>query len=234
MTEITFTPEELAAPRHTCGHGGIHGGKGLCVKCYDAQRYAANRKRVLETKRLDRIANPEKYRRWNAVSRERNKDKRKIWQKKYYETHIAGRRASANARGKIYYQTHKQQIAEYGKKRRREKASFLKMQSVQKMYGLDRPALTNLLTQQNYACPCGVHFGLEIFPAGRRRPWAIDHDHTCCSGQKSCGKCVRGILCNRCNQVLGMLDEDPRLLPEFLILYLNKYKSVGAAAHAGN
>jgi hypothetical protein len=36
---------------------------------------------------------------------------------------------------------------------------------------------------------------------------AIDHDHGCCPKSGSCGKCLRGILCRRCNLRLGNLDE---------------------------
>lgn len=36
----------------------------------------------------------------------------------------------------------------------------------------------------------------------------VDHDHRCCSGSASCGKCVRGLLCGNCNRALGMMHDD--------------------------
>lgn len=40
----------------------------------------------------------------------------------------------------------------------------------------------------------------------------IDHDHSCCNGPRSCGKCVRGALCAKCNVGLGsFLDSAERL-----------------------
>lgn len=41
---------------------------------------------------------------------------------------------------------------------------------------------------------------------------AVDHDHACCEGPITCGKCVRGLLCAKCNGSLGMLDDDIDLL----------------------
>lgn len=34
----------------------------------------------------------------------------------------------------------------------------------------------------------------------------VDHDHACCPGIKSCGKCVRGVVCNRCNSAIGVYE----------------------------
>lgn len=52
----------------------------------------------------------------------------------------------------------------------------------------------------------------------------IDHDHSCCPGKGSCGKCVRGILCRNCNVGLGFLkDSIPRL--EDAISYLSSYEA---------
>lgn len=36
----------------------------------------------------------------------------------------------------------------------------------------------------------------------------IDHDHDCCPGTYSCGRCIRGLLCSQCNTALGLLGDD--------------------------
>ena len=41
---------------------------------------------------------------------------------------------------------------------------------------------------------------------------SVDHDHTCCPGKRSCGKCVRGLLCSDCNFGLGKFRDQPGLL----------------------
>jgi hypothetical protein len=44
---------------------------------------------------------------------------------------------------------------------------------------------------------------------GAARKLAVDHDHSCCPGPTSCGKCVRGLLCSVCNKkVLGHARDD--------------------------
>ncbi|GGG68638.1 recombination endonuclease VII [Kocuria dechangensis] len=44
--------------------------------------------------------------------------------------------------------------------------------------------------------------------AGQIR-WSIDHDHSCCPKRRSCGRCVRGLLCSPCNFALGHFLDDP-------------------------
>jgi hypothetical protein len=45
---------------------------------------------------------------------------------------------------------------------------------------------------------------------------SVDHDHSCCPGRNSCGKCVRGLLCMRCNAMLGVLESFPEMIPKVL------------------
>lgn len=42
--------------------------------------------------------------------------------------------------------------------------------------------------------------------------WHLDHDHRCCPGGRMCERCVRAVLCNRCNVSLGGFQDDPAML----------------------
>jgi hypothetical protein len=50
---------------------------------------------------------------------------------------------------------------------------------------------------------------------------SIDHDHACCNKSRSCGKCVRGVLCNQCNTALGLLSDSKEHILS-LLGYLEK------------
>lgn len=41
---------------------------------------------------------------------------------------------------------------------------------------------------------------------------SVDHDHRCCPGKRSCGKCIRGLLCRACNLALGYMRDDQAIL----------------------
>lgn len=54
-------------------------------------------------------------------------------------------------------------------------------------------------------------------PEGKRL--YVDHDHACCPGERSCGECVRGLLCFGCNTLLGMAADRADVL-EAALAYL--------------
>lgn len=53
---------------------------------------------------------------------------------------------------------------------------------------------------------------------------AIDHDRRCCPGDTCCGKCVRGLLCARCNLMLGFAKDERALLQQ-ADLYLERWEN---------
>lgn len=61
-----------------------------------------------------------------------------------------------------------------------------------------------------YGGKCGICRCAE--PGGKHDTWHIDHDHRCCPGKRSCGRCIRGILCSNCNLGLGHFKDDPEAL----------------------
>ncbi|QWT30116.1 HNH endonuclease [Streptomyces phage TunaTartare] len=84
-------------------------------------------------------------------------------------------------------------------------------------FGITRERYSELLKLQNGKCAiCG---GESI-----DRNFSIDHDHNCCSGRKSCGNCIRGLLCNGCNMGIGYMRDDIERLTN-AIEYLRAHMS---------
>jgi hypothetical protein len=83
-------------------------------------------------------------------------------------------------------------------------------------YGLTMEQYHKLLEDQNYGCKiCGLK------ESTYRKRLSVDHDHSCCSGSKSCGNCVRGLLCHHCNAALGNSKDNIEILQK-MIDYLKK------------
>lgn len=69
--------------------------------------------------------------------------------------------------------------------------------------------------------------------ADQKRRLCVDHNHACCPGQKSCGECLRGILCSWCNHKIGVLEQialegeikaTPGTWTATALTYLTKYQ----------
>lgn len=84
-------------------------------------------------------------------------------------------------------------------------------------YGLTHEEREKLLWLQDNKCKvCSREFSEEL-------PSVVDHDHSCCPrDSKACGKCVRGLLCARCNHALGFINDDPAVAMR-LWSYLKEY-----------
>lgn len=69
-------------------------------------------------------------------------------------------------------------------------------------YGITIDQHEAMLASQGGGCAiCGG-------PTKDGRAFFVDHDHSCCPGQRTCGKCVRGLLCGDCNLGIGYFDDD--------------------------
>lgn len=72
------------------------------------------------------------------------------------------------------------------------------------LYGIGLAGYRELLASQGGKCAvCEAHE-----PNGRGKRFHVDHDHNCCPGPRSCGACVRGLLCDTCNVGLGSFRDN--------------------------
>ncbi|WP_425484844.1 endonuclease VII domain-containing protein [Amycolatopsis anabasis] len=84
---------------------------------------------------------------------------------------------------------------------RRERS---RAQYVERTYNITDEQYWALYEAQGGAC----YICQRAKGTGRKR-LSVDHDHSCCPGSTSCGKCVRGLLCKPCNRdVLGHLRDE--------------------------
>lgn len=75
-------------------------------------------------------------------------------------------------------------------------------------FGITLEAYTERLVSQGNKCAiCGA-----TEPGRGKRVFSVDHDHRCCPGKITCGKCIRGLLCCSCNDGLGRFMDNPNFL----------------------
>lgn len=88
---------------------------------------------------------------------------------------------------------------------------------VRRRHGLGAQGVTTLIASQGGVCAiCGVPN--EDRPGYRL---ALDHDHRHCEGRIGCPVCIRGALCNRCNNLLRLAGDNSNLLME-AVRYLDR------------
>jgi hypothetical protein len=79
------------------------------------------------------------------------------------------------------------------------------------LYGLAQEDFDRLLAEQGNACA----MCFESFQKGQLIH--VDHDHRCCKTKnRSCGRCIRGLLCHACNVALGHVERRYALARAYL------------------
>ncbi len=83
----------------------------------------------------------------------------------------------------------------------------IKRRNTLSKYKLSAQEYVDLLQAQGGRCAI-----CDVSQTEVKRRFAVDHDHACCPGDRSCGRCVRGLLCSNCNTAIGLLQDNPNVL----------------------
>jgi hypothetical protein len=104
--------------------------------------------------------------------------------------------------------------AEYARRSRERNPDADKSATLKYRYGISLAQYNEMFEQQGGRCACCGTQAPSVPKPGNARAdrLHVDHDHSCCPGRRSCGRCVRGLLCGRCNWMLGQADDDPLIL----------------------
>ncbi len=171
-----------AAPR------GKYGRTAICKDCRNTENAA---KRDPEKQRAYYQANREKTLAYQKARREdpvvREADRRR-YEQRQADPEV---RAANVERARLWREAHPWKRREH---------------TLNERYGITPAQLDALVEAQGGGC------AICKLALVSSKTTHIDHDHACCPGKKSCGACVRGVLCHRCNLALGMFDDDPARL----------------------
>lgn len=115
---------------------------------------------------------------------------------------------------------HPERVKHYAKKYYLENIDLWKNRDSRpdslKRYSLTKDDYILMFKKQNGVCAICLKQELN------GRNLSVDHSHKCCSGRKSCGKCVRGLLCTKCNKMIGLANDNIDILTS-TINYIIKY-----------
>jgi hypothetical protein len=147
-----------------------------------------------------------RMRKWREKNRERQRETNRRWRKNNLKA------ARANCR-KWYRKNRDAEIARNAQYYRDNKEAQAKRIRITH-HGVTREWFDlKLIKQDNKCAICRKPF--------TRTPH-IDHSHKCCPQSKSCSKCSRGLLCDRCNFGLGWFKDNIQNLSN-AIQYLKEW-----------
>lgn len=133
------------------------------------------------------------HRAYNATHRDK--------ERAYREAH----RDEKSARNATWYAVNRREINVRRAAFRAEHRAEFRARQVLDLYTLSSEEYDAILVAQGGAC-ADCRQPETRTTRGRIRNLAVDHDHACCPGKRSCGKCLRGIVCGACNDRRAAAD----------------------------
>lgn len=170
------------------------------------------KKAAREWQRRYRKEHPEKVKATSRKTYEKHRNKRIKENREYALRNIEKTRLD-----KLEWQRrNKDKVIEYRKSFKERFPDRAKETDLKKNYGITLEAYTLILKEQNGVCAiCKKPETTKHNNSDKTRALAVDHDH-------KTGK-VRGLLCGRCNQAIGLLDDNEERMA-LAILYIQKHK----------
>ncbi len=104
-----------------------------------------------------------------------------------------------NEYSREHYADNKDDVQQRHKEWRDSNPDKLRGYWLKSAYGITVEDYDRMLTEQGGVCDLCKKVE-DVF--------CVDHDHSCCPGNKSCGRCLRGLLCSDCNLALGKFGSD--------------------------
>lgn len=195
---------------------------GLCRQCYNAQLYQRtkkehaergrnwrhkNRERVNEVTRIWIANNPEKRKASRQKFQEKNKEALRLKQREYRKNNkdsireknlvkniTEEKRLHRNKYHAEWRAKNKDKMQE-ARRKRNAKPNALRKHLLKYAHGLTLEQYDELLHAQNSVC------AICQTTCNTKKVLSVDHDHN--TGA------IRGLLCNACNQALGLLKDNP-------------------------
>lgn len=147
---------------------------------------------------------------YGAARYRANVEAHRAWRRDYYETN----REKILATQREYAARNADKVRAKAREYRELNPEVLRWSGIRSRYGITKERYEAIWLAQGERCP--------ICLSSETEGLHIDHDHSCCPGKKSCGSCVRGLLCSSCNLLLGHA-KDNRATLKAAVAYLSSY-----------
>lgn len=169
-----------------------------CASDYARFSYLSNKDKILEKQKAYYQANKAKRNAFSSTYRGKNLDKVKAYEAKSKEKH----KATYQELARKFYRKNRARLLISGRRR-----------ALAQKYNMSEEEYDRKFAEQSGLCATCLK------PPKANKRLCVDHDHV--TGR------VRRLLCDRCNMVLGLIDESPSTLRR-LADYLEEFQAIVA------